>query len=147
MRAGCVSGGFDGDGSQPVYRHEIVGKGVPQRYCLGFIDAANGYVAEAVVFEVGIDPFDEFAQLAFARFNRVIKRRKVQALDKADNDPGAMVARQKSLKINEVPSRLQPIRCRNRASLVIESLPLCSESESQNPEPANFFTGSIAGGG
>src|SRR5208282_718386 len=69
--------------------------------------------------------------LAFARFDRLIKRRKVQALDKAQYDPGPMIARQQRLQINEVPSRLKSVRPNEPRLARHRITSLCSESESQ----------------
>src|SRR5208282_3090623 len=56
------SDGVGGFGPQPMCRHEMVGKRMPQRHRLGLDQAANRNEAEAMVLEVAVDPLDELAQ-------------------------------------------------------------------------------------
>jgi hypothetical protein len=67
------------------------------------------------------------------------------AQDKAHDNPGAMIARQQRLKVNEVPPRLKPLRP-NESCLVRHRITSpYGESESQPRRHANFFTRSFAG--
>jgi hypothetical protein len=50
------------------------------------------------------------SRFALARENPIVKLRKIEALDEAPHNAGAMVRRQQALKIDHVPTQLTPIR-------------------------------------
>jgi hypothetical protein len=76
--------------------------------------------------------------LAFAGPDRRIKRRKVQALDKANHNARTMVARHQSVQIHKVPMRLRPI-CPNKPRFIRHRItsPL-EQSESQHSVAPNI---------
>src|SRR5205814_1263917 len=50
-----------GSASQPVCCQQVIGERMPERHCRGLDQATHRNEAEAVVFEVGVDPLDELA--------------------------------------------------------------------------------------
>jgi hypothetical protein len=50
------------------------------------------------------------SRLALARENLIVKRRKIEALDKTPHEARPMARRQKALKIDHIPAQLTPIR-------------------------------------